>query len=230
MKDTAINSILEFLLDGKNTVLDDYGVFLNDTRRLHPKICSYISERFYDSRLYSHEEASNRKIEIKNSSFNLNNPGISIIATEHEFNTQKSEEEGEIIKNLYKDLLKAKFSSDDLNRKIELSDILVVAPFNVQVNYLQQILPKNSRVGTIDKFQGQEAPISIISMISSDQESVPRGINFLFSPNRLNVAISRAQVMSILIMNKKLFSSFANNINQLSMINNFARLKEYCNS
>ncbi len=223
-------SILEFLLDGKNTVLDDYGVFLNDTRRLHPKICSYISERFYDSRLISHEEASNRKIEIKNSSFNLNNPGISIITTDHEFNTQKSEEEGEIIKNLYKDLLKAKFSSDGLNRKIDLSDILVVAPFNVQVNYLQQILPKNSRVGTIDKFQGQEAPISIISMICSDQESVPRGINFLFSPNRLNVAISRAQVMSIVIMNKKLFSSFANNINQLSMINNFTRLKEYCNS
>ena len=228
--DNSGNSILEFLLDGKNTVLDDYGVFLNDTRRLHPKICSYISERFYDSRLNSHEEASNRKIEIKNSSFNLNNPGISIITTDHEFNTQKSEEEGEIIKNLYKDLLKAKFSSDDLKRKIELSDILVVAPYNVQVNYLQQILPKNSRVGTIDKFQGQEAPISIISMISSDQESVPRGINFLFSPNRLNVAISRAQVMSIVIMNKKLFSSFANNINQLSMINNFARLKEYCNS
>ena len=94
--------------------------------------------------------------------------------------------------------------------------------------YLQQILPKNSRVGTIDKFQGQEAPISIISMTCSDQESVPRGINFLFNPNRLNVAISRAQVMSIVIMNKKLFSSFANNINQLSMINNFARLKDYC--
>ena len=226
--DNSGNSILEFLLDGKNTVLNDYGVFLKDTRRLHPKICSYISERFYDSRLIAHEEALNRQIEMKNSSFNLNNPGISIIATDHEFNTQKSEEEGEIIKNLYNNLLKSKFSSDGQNKKIELSDILVVAPFNVQVNYLQQILPKNSRVGTIDKFQGQEAPISIISMTSSDQESVPRGINFLFSPNRLNVAISRAQVMSIVIMNKKLFSSFANNINQLSMINNFAVLK-YCN-
>lgn len=223
------SSILEFLLDGKNTVSDDYGVFLKDTRRLHPKICSYISERFYDSRLNSHEEASNRIINIKNSSFELNNPGISIITTNHEFNTQKSEEEGEIIKNLYNDLLKSEFSIDGQSRKIELSDILVVAPFNVQVNYLQQILPKNSRVGTIDKFQGQEAPISIISMTCSDQESVPRGINFLFNPNRLNVAISRAQVMSIVIMNKKLFSSFANNIDQLSMINNFARLKDYCN-
>ena len=97
----------------------------------------------------------------------------------------------------------------------------------MQVNHLFNQLPDNNRTGTIHRFQGQEAPISIVSMTSSDDENAPRGINFLFDPRSLNVAVSRAQCLSIVIMNKTLFKANANNIKQLKMINNFHRLRKY---
>ena len=87
-------------------------------------------------------------------------------------------------------------------------------------------MPVGSRVGTIDKFQGQESAISILSMTSSEQENIPRGLNFLFSANRLNVAISRTRSLSIVLMNKPLFNSYANTIKQLKLINNFSSLRE----
>ena len=111
-------------------------------------------------------------------------------------------------------------------RKITLNDILVVAPYNAQVNRISQALIDGNRTGTVDKFQGQQAPISILSMTSSDDDNAPRGIDFLFDPKRLNVAVSRAQCLSVVIMNKNLFRSDINNMRQFNMINNFYKLRK----
>ena len=106
-------------------------------------------------------------------------------------------------------------------------DILVVAPYNVQVNYLKSILPKGAKVGTIDKFQGQQAPATIISMTTSDHESLPRNVDFFFSRNRLNVAISRSQCLSIIIMNKKILEIACKKIKHIHLVNTFMKLLEF---
>jgi len=106
-------------------------------------------------------------------------------------------------------------------------DILVVAPYNVQVNYLKSILPKGAKVGTIDNFQGQEAPSTIISMATSDPESLPRNIDFFFSRNRLNVAVSRSQCLSIIIMNKKIMQLACKKIEHIHLVNTFMKLLEF---
>ena len=110
---------------------------------------------------------------------------------------------------------------------MDVKDILTVAPYNVQVNYLKSILPKEARVGTIDIFQGQEAPVTIISMTTSDPESLPRNVDFFFSRNRLNVAISRSQCLSIVIMNKKILDIACKKIEHIRLVNTFMKLLEY---
>ena len=148
----------------------------------------------------------------------------------------RSEEEIAIIKDIYDYLLKqtifdftGTLGSQIQEREMTLNDILVVAPYNAQVNRISQALTEGNRTGTVDKFQGQQAPISILSMTSSDDENAPRGIDFLFDPKRLNVAISRAQCLSIVIMNKNLFRSDIKNMKQFNMINNFYKLRKYAN-
>ena len=106
-------------------------------------------------------------------------------------------------------------------------DILIVAPYNVQVNYLKSILPKGARVGTIDKFQGQQAPATIISMTTSDPESLPRNVDFFFSRNRLNVAVSRSQCLTIVIMNKKILDIKCNKVEHVKLVNTFMKLLDY---
>ena len=113
------------------------------------------------------------------------------------------------------------------DRLLDIQDILVVAPFNVQVNYLKSILPKKARVGTIDIFQGQQAPVTIISMTSSDAESLPRNVDFYFSRNRLNVAVSRSQCLSIVIMNKKILEINCKKVEHIRLVNTFMKLLNY---
>ena len=229
-------SILDFLLGEQDTIKKNYGIFIDQTRRMNKKINSFISNTFYDERLISHVSTEKRKLIFNYNSITnktLSNSeqfpheGIVLVETNHEDNTQNSEEEVTIIKKLYQFLLDQKIEEDGKTRKIFNDDILVIAPYNVQVNHLFSQLPDNNRSGTIHRFQGQEAPISIVSMTSSDDENAPRGINFLFDPRSLNVAVSRAQCLSIVIMNKALFKANANNIKQLKMINNFHRLRKY---
>ena len=116
-------------------------------------------------------------------------------------------------------------------RKLTVEDFLIISPYNTQVNLLISKLEeskiKNSRVGTIDKFQGQQAPITIISMTSSDSYSLPRNKEWFFSRNRLNVAISRAQVASIVLFNPKLLDNSPRNIDQIKLMNNFFKLLNF---
>ena len=113
-------------------------------------------------------------------------------------------------------------------RPITANDIMIVSPYNQQVNVLQTEIP-NARVGTVDMFQGQEAPIVIISMATSSSEDMPRNSEFLFSKNRLNVAVSRAQSLAIMVMSPDLLETQCTNIDQIKLLDTFCWLDEYAN-
>jgi uncharacterized protein len=114
----------------------------------------------------------------------------------------------------------------EARRRIGLDDILVVAPYNAQVELLKERLPPGARVGTVDKFQGQQAPVSIYSMASSTPEDAPRGMEFLYSRNRLNVAVSRAQGMAIIVANPALFNVRCKTPDQMRLANALCLFQE----
>lgn len=219
-------SVLEFLLGDHSTIPAERGIFLGQTRRMRPSICQFISDAFYDGRLTAHESTAERSLNLQG--VDLPNEGIVMIPAAHEGCSQKSIEEGEIIKAKYHALLGQEFTyRDGSTRPITEDDILVVTPYNVQVNYLRSILPDNAKVGTVDKFQGQEAPIVLISMVTSSAEDLPRNIEFLYSKNRLNVAVSRAQCLAVVVANPKLLEIPCGTVEQMKLVNTFCWLDKY---
>ena len=222
-------SLPEFLLKDKDTISSNKGIFIDKSRRLHPKLCQFVSENFYDGRLKNHDFTEKRKIIFSDNKKILPETGIVMVDANHkDVCRQKSEEEGKLVKGFYNKLIGSTFlDENDLKKVMNEEDILVVAPYNVQVNYLKSILPKGARVGTIDKFQGQQAPATIISMTTSDPESLPRNVDFFFSRNRLNVAISRSQCLSIVIMNKKILEIACKKIEHIHLVNTFMKLLEF---
>ena len=222
-------SLPEYLLEGKDTISSNKGIFIDKSRRLHPKLCKFTSENFYDGRLKNLDITEKRKITFSKKESLLPETGILMVDAKHkEVCRQKSEEEGKLVKDFYNRLLGSIFLDEKNFKKVmNEEDILVVAPYNVQVNYLKSILPKGARVGTIDKFQGQQAPATIISMTTSDPESLPRNVNFFFSRNRLNVAISRSQCLSIVTMNKKILEIACKKVEHIHLVNTFMKLLEF---
>lgn len=214
-------SVLEFLLEGKHTVPVDRGIFLGVSYRMHPSICKFISDTVYDSRLSSDELAVNQVINLaSNAHPALCNNGLVYLPIEHQDCTQSSDEEAKLISELISSLLQQSFTDrHKITHPITLNDILVVTPYNLQVQKLKSMLPTESRVGTVDKFQGQEAPVVIFSMVTSSGEDLPRDIGFLYSKNRLNVAISRAQALAIFIANPKLKSIKCNTPEEMALVN-----------
>ena len=221
------NSVLDYLLQGKDTVEDNRGIFLSRTYRMHPNINSFISENFYENKLLTNPENKNRKIDFPKNFF-LNNEGIHTILMDHEDCTQTSEQEFKKIDEIIKKLIGRKFTdADNKERPLTIEDFLIVSPYNAQVNFLLARLPEGTRCGTVDLAQGREAPVSIISMTSSDLESLPRDKSFFFNRNRLNVAISRAQCLSVILFNPKLLESPPKTYEEFKMINNFQKLLKY---
>ena len=137
----------------------------------------------------------------------------------HAANKIDSPEEVERVRALIDELLGREWSDEGGSRKIGLADILVVAPYNAQVERLRAGLPAGARVGTVDKFQGQEAPVAIYSMASSSPDDAPRGMEFLYSRNRLNVAVSRAQGLAIVVASPALFSVRCKTPGQMRLAN-----------
>ncbi len=222
----AGQSVLEFLLDGRAVISQERGIFLSQTRRMHPDICTFISDLFYEGKLKAHPDTSLRTIDLKGTG--LPDTGVAVIPAEHDGCSQKSEEEGAIILSTYKNLLGRKFSDENgVSRPLTSADILIVTPYNVQVNYLKSILPDDAQVGTVDKFQGQQAPVVLVSMVTSSGEYMPRNIEFLYSGNRLNVAISRAQCLAVVVMNLQLLEISCTTTDQMKLVNTFCRLNEY---
>ena len=153
---------------------------------------------------------------------------------DHKNNVQTSIEEFEVVRDLIKDMVGLEFDDKGKKRKLTIEDFLIISPYNTQVNMLISKLEEakihNPKVGTIDKFQGQQAPITIISMTSSDSDSLPRNKEFFFDRNRLNVAISRAQVVSIVLFNPNLLDNSPKDLNQIKLMNNFFKLLNYKSS
>jgi uncharacterized protein len=218
-------SALSHLLDGHKTITPDRGLFLGQSWRLPPDICSFTSEVFYESRLTSRPENSNQRLDVAGP---LAGTGLRFIPVEHKGNQSDSPEEAEKIAELVAALLReARWT----NKKgqvglITLEDILIVAPYNAQVSLLLRKLPRGSRVGTVDKFQGQEAPVVSYSMATSTPQDAPRGMEFLYSGNRLNVATSRAQCVTVLVASPGLFDVQCKTPRQMELANAFCRYLE----
>lgn len=146
----------------------------------------------------------------------------------HTANSQLSLEEVTAIRDEIDRLLGRRFRDRNGNERfLDLTDILVVAPFNLQVNALKAGLPPGLRVGTVDKFQGQEAPVCIVSMTSSSAREIPRGVDFLFSLNRINVAISRAQALSLVFASPELLEVPCTSVDEMRLVNSLCALKEH---
>lgn len=224
----AGQSVLEFLLGDHATIPPERGIFLDNTRRLNPSICEFISNAFYDGRLEAHPDNNKRSLLFDSPIVGITTEGIYFLNANHKGCSQKSSEEAQIIQRYYESLLQQQFKDkDDTIRRLTADDILVVSPYNVQVNHLRSILPHNARVGTVDKFQGQEAPVVLLSMATSSAEDLPRNIEFLYSKNRLNVAVSRAQCIAIVVANPQLLAIPCNTVEQLKLVNTFCWLSDY---
>jgi hypothetical protein len=220
-------SILDYQLQEQVTVPVDQGVLLNRSYRMHNAVNNFISAMVYEGRLDNDPLCDQQAIHFNGKqNLALNKAsGITALAIEHSGNKQSSPEEVQLIRQLVDDLLKSEHTDKTGKKKpLTAADILVVAPFNHQVNELKKVLGFDAKVGTVDLFQGQEAPVVIVSMTASIATESARGIDFLLSINRLNVAISRAKTLAIVVHSETFLQGTPSNIADMKKINFFQQL------
>tara|TARA_R100000005_G_scaffold49016_2_gene23517 strand:- start:1981 stop:5388 length:3408 start_codon:yes stop_codon:yes gene_type:complete len=223
--DGAGVSCLEHVLGDEHTIAKDCGLFLENTWRLHPDISEFTSELFYDDKLAS--VAGCEQQEIRSAGI-IQGSGLRYLPVDHAGNQSSSIEEAEAVASLVNRILADAptwIDRDGTERPVSLEDILIIAPYNAQVFEIQQRLP-GARVGTVDKFQGQEAPIAIYSTATSSHADAPRGMEFLYSANRFNVATSRAKCVAILVASPQLFEAECRTPQQMQLANAFCRYLE----
>ena len=221
---TGVSS-LQHVLGEHQTIPPDRGLFLEQTWRLHPDICAFNSELFYEGKLVAKDDCRNQ---VLHSRGQLNGSGLRYLPVAHSGNQSSSIEEADAVAALVQHILDSGCTWTNRAGKtapITLKDILIIAPYNAQVFEIQQRLP-DAHVGTVDKFQGQEAPIAIYSMATSSHADAPRGMEFLYSANRFNVAISRAQCMAILIASPAIFEAECKTPRQMQLTNAFCHYLE----
>lgn len=221
-------SSLEYLLNGKATIPAEQGIFLEKTWRMHPDVCRFISDAVYDGRLEAEPNNAIQTLLLNEQAHpSLKPTGIRYIPVEHDACSQRSDEEAELVLELVTNLLEQRYREKRGDEHpITLDDILIVAPYNMQVNLLKTKLPEGARVGTVDKFQGQEAEVVIVSMATSSGDYLPRYIEFLYSKNRLNVAISRAKCLAIFIANPALMAIRCSTPEEMALVNTLCWVKE----
>jgi uncharacterized protein len=152
---------------------------------------------------------------------------VRFVPVEHAGNAQRAPEEAERIAALVADLLGGTWTDfDGATHPLTAADIKVVTPYNAQAQELRERLPAGVAVGTVDKFQGQEAPVVFFSMATSSGEDLPRNLEFLFSRNRLNVAISRARALAVLVASPRLLDVACHTVEQMRMVNALCRFVE----
>ena len=222
------DSALDYLLDGTATIAPDRGIFLATSFRMHPGVCRFISDAVYDGRL--EPEAGNvRRVLVLNDGAHplLRAAGIVHAPIQHEGCSQGSEAEATLVREVYASALQQRYTDrDGVEHPMSPENILVVAPYNAQVNLLKRVLPDGARVGTVDKFQGQEAELVIVSMTTSSEQDLPRHIEFLYSKNRLNVAVSRAKCLAIVIANPALTAIKCHTPEQMALVNTLCWVAE----
>jgi uncharacterized protein len=217
-------SALEHILQNEKTLPQERGVFLDKTWRLHPAINNYISELFYEGRLQPMQQNEQQRLE---GDTKFTKPGIYFEPVIHYGNQNRSPEEVERITQIVDHLLTSEIywvNSKGLRQLLTANDIKIISPYNAQVNALHRSL--QIQIGTVDKFQGQEAPVVILSMATSSPEDAPRGMEFLYSLNRLNVAVSRAKAVFILAASPALLEPDCRSPHQMQLANALCRLNE----
>jgi uncharacterized protein len=218
-------SALAHVLGERKTIDPAQGVFLSQTRRLHPELCKFTSEMFYESRLVSHAGLEQQRVDAGDP---FSGAGLWLVPVKHSGNQSHSLEEIEVVVSMVEFLTNAGKTWTDANGKqypLSLDRILIVAPFNDQVNRLSQRLPK-AQVGTVDRFQGQEGAVVIYSMAASSAEDAPRGMEFLYNLNRFNVATSRARCACIVVASPTLFEPDCRTPKQIELANALCRYVE----
>jgi uncharacterized protein len=219
-------SILDYLMHDSPIIQPNMGIFLDTTYRMHSRVNDFISNAVYEGQLRSDPANDTQQIEVPEGYEGILNKsaGVIFVPVYHQGNTQASDEEVAEIKRLATELLGRTFvDKQGLKRVIDWSDLLFVAPYNHQVNKLKAGLGEQAKVGTVDKFQGQQAPVVFFSLCTSDASESPRGIGFLFDKHRLNVAVSRAQSMAILVGNPDLLCTPVASVEQMQNINLLTR-------
>lgn len=218
-------SVLEHVLGDHDTIPPDRGVFLHETRRMHPDVTAFISERIYEGRLESHESCSQQTT--------AEGTGLRWLRATHDGCSIEAPEEAELIHEQITRLVgTTRTDQDGAEQELDpVKDIMVVAPYNAQVRQIEAVLradPRTAkvRVGTVDRFQGQEAAVVFYSMTASDTSEIHRGSSFLFSPNRLNVAISRARCLAYLVCTEALLDGMAKNVDDLKRMANLCAFVE----
>lgn len=190
-------SALGWLVAEHRTLPERFGYFLDRSHRMHPAVCARVSRLAYENRLHSAEERTAARRLAGHP------PGVRVLTVEHLGNSTSSPEEADAIVAEIGRLLGAEWTDEHGTRGLRPEDVLVVAPYNAQVVLLRRCLDEAGLsgvdVGTVDKFQGRQAPVVFISMTASSIDDVPRGISFLLNRNRLNVAVSRAQYASVVV-------------------------------
>jgi predicted RecB family nuclease len=227
-EDTGL-SCLQYVLHDQSTVPEDRGVFLAKTRRMHPDVCRFISDAVYDGRLGSIAETARHRV-LRGSDTRLvtAETGVVWVPVEHDDCAQRSEEECDAIEAIVAELLGRRVvDREGVERPMTHEDILIVAPFNLQVHCLRNRLDPRIRIGSVDKFQGQEAPVVIVSLCSSTLDESPRGASFLLSPNRLNVAVSRAEALAIVVGCPDLIDVRCRSVEEMKLVNLLCHLVDY---
>ena len=225
-------SALSHLLDGEETMPADRGLFLPDTYRLHPDIARFTSEVYYEGKVQPRAGfglEQQRVVPRRGRESPFTGAGLRCVLVPHTGNQASSSEEVNVIARIVDDLLGNCDWQDKDGRVAPLrkEDLLLVAPYNAQVSALTAEIPRVAdRIGTVDRFQGQEAPVVIYSMTSSSAEDAPRGMEFLYNRFRFNVATSRARALCILVGSPELFRPECRTPAQMRMANGFCRYME----
>ena len=219
------SSVLEHILGEHVTVPETRGVFLAETWRMHPEVCAFISRQIYEGRLTSNDCCDQQSTEF--------GTGLRWLPTKHSRRSTESPEEVATVL----EQISAMLATPWTNQKGEVAalgpkDFMVVAPYNDQVRLLRAACDahhqlRGVQVGTVDKFQGREAPVVFFTMTTSSAQDMPRGPEFLFSRNRLNVAVSRARCLAYLVCTEDLLNSRAQDIDDMRLISTLSAFVEY---
>lgn len=189
-------SALGWLVDGHHTLPEDLGYFLDRSYRMHPAVCGPVSRLSYDNRLHSVEE---RTAARHLAGFD---PGVRVLAIEHDGNSTDSREEAEAIVAQITRMLGSAWTDEDGTRDLRPADVLIVTPYNAQVVLLRRLLDAADRPRCRPhggQVPGPQAPVVFVSLVASSIAEVPRGISFLLNRNRLNVAVSRAKYAAVIV-------------------------------
>ncbi|MEQ1698708.1 MAG: AAA domain-containing protein, partial [Ilumatobacteraceae bacterium] len=219
-------SVLEHMLgEGVATVPPDRGVFLTTTRRMHPDVCEFISHEIYEGRLAAHESCAGQRT--------AHGTGLRWLRAQHSDRSTESIEETELVAQEVRRLLGSLWTdSDAAEHNLVAADFMVVSPYNDQVRMMRSVFDADPalagiRVGTVDKFQGQQAPVVFFTMTTSTSDDMPRGPGFLFSRNRLNVAVSRAKCLAYVVCTDELLNSRAKTVEEMKLISTLCAAVDY---